>query len=206
MPKPSYQTAALLLPPLLVTVAIVGGAVALIAPLFAPTESVTLTAAAAPAATVPTRPARDYAALGTSPLFGTPAVLPKVEEPPALLAAPAPQAAPAAGDGELPESLDAARTKARVEGIIYDQPGGRHRVILAGAKPPADGELATWGVGDTVESGVVIRYVESRRVVVSERGELRELRFAEIDDGDPRTSARRFLEGVPGVAVRGRQR
>ncbi|MBK8960763.1 MAG: hypothetical protein IPM80_20690 [Proteobacteria bacterium] len=117
-----------------------------------------------------TSPAVSLTPLAASDLFGR--YDPAQAAAASTAKAPSPTA-PVLGD-KAPDSLPDATVALRLQGIIFKRDPARRRAIIAGDGPNAEVRK----VGDEF-GGVIIRYIEQRRVVVEQQGELKALRLPE---------------------------
>ena len=119
----------------------------------------------------PGTPAADLARLTHSELFGhfdPAAVAPNVggtDTKP-----------PAAELGEqAPNALPEATLALKLQGIVYQPDPAQRRAIIAGDGPNPEARK----IGETLLGDAVIRYIEARRVVVEQHGELKALSLVE---------------------------
>lgn len=110
--------------------------------------------------------------LANSALFGRydPTAAPVSEEE---AAASKPSAA-VLGD-QAPETLPEATLALKLQGIVYKQDPAQRRAIIAGEGPNA----AARQIGESLLGDAVIRFIERRRVVIEQQGELKALTLTE---------------------------
>ncbi len=125
---------------------------------------VTAESDALPAGAATDRGARDVAALRGSQLFGVP-VAPQAD------AAAQPESPLAVAAGQVPEELPVATAGVTVQGIVYSPLEGESRTLLSGVSET----VRSYRVGDELPGRLVIRFIESGRVVVEQDGELKAL-------------------------------
>ena len=120
----------------------------------------------APSAPAPAADAERLVALASSDLFGhfDPAA-PAVAES----AASGASTSAAAGD-DVPVDLPEAGNGLSLQGVIFRAPPARPSAILAGVEP---GTPRVYSIGDALPGDAVIRFIEARRVVIEQRGELK---------------------------------
>lgn len=117
------------------------------------------------------QPATPLTSLANSELFG--------HYDPAQAAATSPDktpaAAPAALGDQAPDTLPDATLALKLQGIVFKKDPAQRRAIIAGDGPNAEARK----IGETLLGDAVIRYIEARRVVVEQQGELKALRLPE---------------------------
>lgn len=152
----------------------------------------------------PATPATDLTRLMGSELFGhfDPATA-------ARAASSTNQPSPAQLGKQAPEALPEATLALKLQGIVYQADPAQRRAIIAGAGPNPEAHR----IGETLLGDAVIRYIEPRRVVVEQQGELKALSLLETapgqggatipgaDAGNPFSSTAPFF-AVPPQAVR----
>ena len=77
--------------------------------------------------------------------------------------------------GKAPDALPEASLALKLQGIVFKQDPAQRRAIIAGDGPNAEARK----IGETLLGDAVIRYIEARRVVVEQQGELKALSLAE---------------------------
>lgn len=124
-----------------------------------------------PASTSPA-PSTPLASLATSELFGhyDPSAPDSGAE-----ADKKPDGAGATLGDKAPDSLPDATLALHLQGIVFKQDPAQRRAIIAGDGPNAEARR----IGETLLGDAVIRYIEARRVVVEQQGELKALRLPE---------------------------
>ena len=119
----------------------------------------------------PATPADNLALLADSTLFGR-------FDPARAASAAHDEAArkPAAALGDqAPDALPEATLALKLQGIVFKQDPAQRRAIIAGDGPNAEARK----IGETLLGDAVIRYIEARRVVVEQQGELKALSLIE---------------------------
>lgn len=118
----------------------------------------------------PTAPAANLAPLANSELFG--------HYDPSAATSPAGSAhkpGPAELGKHAPEALPEATLALKLQGIVYQPDPAQRRAIIAGDGP----NPLAHKIGETLLGDAVIRYIERRRVVVEQQGELKALSLTE---------------------------
>lgn len=92
----------------------------------------------------------------------------------AASASPPPPVAAALPDS-VPETLPEAALGVSLRGVVYAETMSERRALIDGGTTPFD----TYALGDTLPGDAVIRYIEARRIVVEQNGELRALSLPE---------------------------
>lgn len=130
-----------------------------------------------PETPVPGRAAVELTGLRESRLFG-------VADPAAKAGTPddagADRTDVVVGDA-APADLPPAALPVSVQGIVFDPGSASGRVIFGGA----GGDMRSYRVGDSLPDGVIIRFIEARRVVVEQAGELKALALPSPHGGAP---------------------
>lgn len=121
--------------------------------------------AAAPATVEQPAPALD--ALARSRLFGD------------VMDTPPPDAdkdrkADTAASGKAPEALPDANIGLTLQGIVFREQAEARRALIRGGTTPSV-QTRAFALGQTIADGVVVRFIEPRRVVVEVGGELQAL-------------------------------
>ncbi len=123
----------------------------------------------------PLAPRADLTQLATSELFGhyDPAAAPAVTKNPSN--------SPAAALGDQPpDALPEATLALKLQGIVYKPDAAQRRAIIAGDGPNPEARK----IGETLLGDAVIRFIEPRRVVVEQQGELKALSLSEAELGN----------------------
>ena len=81
----------------------------------------------------------------------------------------------AASGDHAPSDLPEATLGLSLQGVVYRATAVDRRAIIAGGGPTAEAHR----IGDTLSGDATIRFIEARRVVVEQNGELKALTFAE---------------------------
>ncbi len=124
----------------------------------------------------PTTPSSNLGQLANSELFGHFDAA-KAAQAHSEKALPKPSAAEL-GD-KAPAALPEAALALKLQGIIYKQDPAKRRAIIAGDGPSAEARK----IGETLLGDAVIRYIEARRVVVEQQGQLKALTLLEPSIG-----------------------
>ena len=107
-------------------------------------------------------------------------------------------AKPAAELGDkAPDALPEATLALKLQGIVFKEDPAQRRAIIAGDGPQAEARK----IGETLLGDAVIRYIEARRVVVEQQGELKALSLAEPALGTGAAPLSTVLAPMPGGAT-----
>lgn len=84
---------------------------------------------------------------------------------------------------KAPDALPEATLALKLQGIVYKPDAAQRRAIIAGDGPNPEARK----IGETLLGDAVIRFIEQRRVVVEQQGELKALSLTEavLDNGGP---------------------
>ena len=119
----------------------------------------------------PASPHADLTRLASSELFGhfdPTAATPTADQS-------ATQAPAAARGDKAPDALPEATLALKLQGIVYKPDANQRRAIIAGDGPNPEARK----IGETLLGDAVIRFIEPRRVVVEQQGELKALSLSE---------------------------
>lgn len=119
----------------------------------------------------PATPADNLAFLADSTLFGR---FDPAQATSTANAEAAPKPAAELGD-QAPDALPEANLALQLQGIVFKKDPAQRRAIIAGDGPNAEARK----IGETLLGDAVIRYIEARRVVVEQQGELKALSLVE---------------------------
>ena len=138
----------------------------------------------------PVAPQADLTQLANSDLFGhydPAAAAPELEKNTA-------KPAPAQVGDKAPDALPEATLALKVQGILYKADAAQRRAIIAGDGPNPEARR----IGETLLGDAVIRFIEPRRVVVEQQGELKALSLVEAvlgSGGAPVSTTNTFIPG-----------
>jgi len=138
-------------------------------------------------------PAASLGLLANSELFGHFDAARNAEASPEATASK--PTAPVLGD-KAPDALPEATLALKLQGIVYKQDPAQRRAIIAGDGPSPEARK----IGETLLGDAVIRYIEARRVVVEQQGELRAINLLDPTINTGNASAPFAMPSMPGNA------